>query len=50
VERRNIEHYSLEAGSAFVIPSEMDTRCNDPSLNLELLEVTLAGMLDKQAV
>lgn len=44
LEGEGKEPYRLAAGDAFVIPPGMQTRYNDPSHDLELLEVALPGV------
>jgi quercetin dioxygenase-like cupin family protein len=46
LEGEGKDPFRLEAGDAFVIPPGMATRYADPTDNLELLEVTLAGTFD----
>jgi len=43
LEGEGKEPYALERGDAFVIPPQMRTRYSQPSDDLELLEVSLAG-------
>jgi len=46
LEGEGKDPFRLEAGDAFVIPPDMATRYADPTDDLELLEVTLAGTFD----
>lgn len=45
LEGEGKDPYTLEPGDAFVIPPGMKTRYADPSDDLELLEVTLPGLV-----
>ncbi|SMX33432.1 cupin domain-containing protein [Octadecabacter ascidiaceicola] len=49
LEGEGKDPYRLVAGDAFVLPPNMATRYNDPSDDIELLEVTLAGTFSTSA-
>ncbi len=49
LEGEGKDPYRLVAGDAFVIPPNMATRYSDPSDDIELLEVTLAGTFTTSA-
>jgi len=46
LEGENDQKFYLSAGDAFVIPPNMETIYQDPSSNLELLEVSLPGIFE----